>query len=221
MVGEAGRHGVAPPGPAAEPARCAPGRVDRNPDTCGSPAGPAGPSALVFTLDPELTPRLRADIVAVWTEVTNAGGAVGFVPPVTAEQVRVVADQQFAGLGPDRLLIANEAVTGRLAGVLFFEHPRVGHMRHWRLLKRVMIHPSLHGRGYGMRLMAEAERVARDWGLAAIRLTLRAGMGLETFYGRCGYTEVGRVPGAIRVAPGDDRDDVTMWLDLSARRTGG
>ena len=30
------------------------------------------------------------------------------------------------------------------------------------------------------------------------------------FYRRCGYVEVGRVPGVIRVSPGDDRDSVLM-----------
>lgn len=34
-------------------------------------------------------------------------------------------------------------------------------------------------------------------------------------YAFCGYREVGRVPGAIRVAPGDDRDDVSMLLPLT------
>jgi hypothetical protein len=30
-----------------------------------------------------------------------------------------------------------------------------------------------------------------------------------------GYREVGRLPGALRVAPGDDRDEVLMWLPLA------
>ncbi|MFI6449072.1 GNAT family N-acetyltransferase [Kitasatospora sp. NPDC050543] len=173
--------------------------------------------ALVFTLAPDLTPELREQLVHLWTDVSNAGGAVGFVPPVTPDEVRVTAEQQLAGVGPggpDHLLVAYEEGTGRLAGCLFFEDVRFALMDHWRLLKRVMVHPGLQGRGYGFELMAEAERVAREWGLAGLRLTLRGGCGLEKFYGRCGYTEVGRVPGAIRVAPGDDRDDVTMWLDL-------
>ncbi|HEV8529445.1 MAG TPA: GNAT family N-acetyltransferase, partial [Actinomycetes bacterium] len=38
---------------------------------------------LSFELDPPLTDDLRAAIVALWVDVTNAGGAVGFVPPVT------------------------------------------------------------------------------------------------------------------------------------------
>ncbi|MFF7632335.1 GNAT family N-acetyltransferase [Kitasatospora sp. NPDC008050] len=175
---------------------------------------------LHFTLDPEPTAELRAEILTLWTDVSNAGGAVGFVPPVTEEQVRPTAEQQLAGVasraesGPDRLLVARAEPAGPLAGVLFFESMRFDLMDHWRMLKRVMIAPSCQGLGYGAELMAEAERVARGWGLAGLQLTARGGMGLEKFYGRCGYTEVGRVPGAIRVAPGDDRDDITFWLDL-------
>jgi GNAT superfamily N-acetyltransferase len=172
---------------------------------------------LAFTLDPDLTPGLRAEIVDLWTDVTNAGGAVGFVAPVTADRVRATADEEFAGLaphGPDHLLVGRDPRDGRLAAVLFLTSQRFDLMDHWRLLKRVMVHPAFQGRGYGAELLAEAARTARTWGLAGLKLTLRGGLGLETFYGRCGYTETGRVPGAIRVAPGDDRDDVTMWLDL-------
>ncbi|GAA2139915.1 GNAT family N-acetyltransferase [Kitasatospora kazusensis] len=172
---------------------------------------------LRYVLAPEMTPGLYAAIVTLWTDVSNAGGAVGFVPPVTEDEVRATAEHQFAGLHEDRadvLLAAYEPESGRLAGVLFFEDMRFNLMDHWRMLKRVMVHPDFQGRGYGADLLAEAERVARGWGLDGLRLTLRGGLGLEKFYGRCGYVEVGRVPGAIRVAPGDDRDDVTMWLDL-------
>jgi GNAT superfamily N-acetyltransferase len=176
--------------------------------------------ALLFTLDPELTPELRAEIVDLWTAVSNAGGAVGFVPPVTAELVRPTAERQFAGVadGLDRLLVGREPGggpgSGRLAAVLFFEDQRFNLMTHWRLLKRVMVAADAQGRGYGRELLAQAELVAREWGLSGLRLTLRGGQGLEDFYARSGYKEVGRVPGAIRTAPGVEHDDVTMWLDL-------
>lgn len=182
-----------------------------------------GRMTLLFVLDPEPTRELRAEILTLWTDASNAGGSVGFVPPVSEDDVRPTAEKQFAGLGPagavfdpdaDRLLIAREQDGGRLAGVLFFESMRFPLMDHWRLLKRVMVHPDFQGRGYGVQLMAQAREVALDWGLAGLRLTARGGMGLERFYQRCGYQEVGRVPGAIRVADGDDRDDITFWLDL-------
>ncbi|CAN3982328.1 N-acetyltransferase family protein [Kitasatospora purpeofusca] len=172
---------------------------------------------LSFTLDPVFGPELRAEVTSLWTAASNAGGAVGFVRRVTEEEVGAAGAAQFAGLapaGPDRLLIAREAGTGRLAGMLVLQSMRFGPMDHWRLVSKVMVHPELQGRGYGAALLAEVERIGREWGLAGLKLQVRGGLGLESFYLRSGYVEVGRVPGAIRVAPGDDRDDVLMWRDL-------
>jgi hypothetical protein len=61
--------------------------------------------------------------------------------------------------------------------------------------------------------MEHARRIARDdMGLEQLHLAARAGMGLEEFYGRLGWREVGRWPGALRLGPGDDRDEVLMLL---------
>ncbi len=37
-------------------------------------------------------------------------------------------------------------------------------------------------------------------------------LGLEDFYGRLGWAEIGRWPDALRLAPGDDRDEILMIL---------
>ena len=42
---------------------------------------------LTFTLDPAVTPELRDGLLDLWTDVSNAGGAVGYVPPVTREEM--------------------------------------------------------------------------------------------------------------------------------------
>jgi len=170
--------------------------------------------ALSFELDPPLTDELREQIVALWVEVTNAGGAVGFVPPVTAEDVRPTAEAAFAGVesGLDHPLVGVD--DGRLVGLLFVTDNRFNLKDHWRVLKRVMIAPSSQGKGYGGALMREAAAVGRKMGLAGLQVTVRGGQGTEGFYARLGYTEVGRLPGALRVAEGDDRDEILMWLPL-------
>ncbi|NEE60755.1 GNAT family N-acetyltransferase, partial [Streptomyces sp. SID8455] len=61
---------------------------------------------------------------------------------------------------------------------------------------------------------ATADAARSIEGIEAIRLTCRGGTGADRFYAACGYKEVGRVPGGIRVAPGDDRDDIVMLLPL-------
>jgi len=79
-----------------------------------------------------------------------------------------------------------------------------------------MVHPKHQGKGYGAELIKEADRAALDLGLEALRLTCRGGTGIERFYAKLGYVEAGRVPGGIRVAPGDDRDDIYMYKPLYA-----
>jgi hypothetical protein len=62
--------------------------------------------------------------------------------------------------------------------------------------------------------MREAAAVAARLGLDGLQVTVRDGHGLDRFYRGLGYREVGRIPGALRVAPGDDRDELFMWLEL-------
>lgn len=169
---------------------------------------------IAFLLDPPITDELRASIVELWAEVTNAGGAVGFVPTVSEDDVRPLADASLAGVadGHDHLLVQTD--DGELTGLLFIVDNRFAFKDHWRVLKRVMVTPRGQGRGLGTSLMREAERIGRRMGLAALHLTVRAGADTEKFYARLGYTEVGRLPGALRVGPGDDRDEIYMWMPL-------
>jgi GNAT superfamily N-acetyltransferase len=171
---------------------------------------------LTFELDPAVTPTLRDGVLDLWVDVSNAGGAVGFVPPVTREAIRAEFVKRLAAMseGRTRLLVGRDE-DGRVAATAFLTFNTHRLMTHWVWLYTVMVHPRYQGKGYGRDLLAAAADAARGLeGIEAIRLTCRGGHGLEWFYGSCGYKEVGRVPGAIRVAPGDDRDDIIMLLPL-------
>lgn len=183
--------------------------------------GDDGRMSLAFLLDPPLTDDLRARIVELWVDATNAGGAVGFVAPVDADAVQPVAEAAFAGVaeGRDRLLVGLDG--DALAALLFVVDNRFPLKDHWRVLKRVMVTPKSQGRGYGAALMREAEALGRRMGLAALQVTVRGGAGIERFYAGLGYREAGRLPGALRVGPGDDRDEIYMWLDLAGRAGAG
>ncbi|MEU9119628.1 GNAT family N-acetyltransferase [Streptomyces sp. NPDC048506] len=169
-----------------------------------------------FDLDPVVTPELHDGLCALWTDVSNAGGAVGFVPPVTRDDIRPELVKKLAALaeGRERLLVGRDEA-GRVLATAYLA-PNGHHlMKHWLWIYSVMVHPSLQGRGIGRRLMAAVADSARTIdGITAIRLTCRGGTGLRRFYETCGYKEVGRVPRAIKVAEDDFRDDITMWLEL-------
>ena len=163
---------------------------------------------------PKLTDKLREQIVTLWLEVSNAGGAVGFVPPVTRTEVWALAGKTFALIdsGLDDLLVGYE--DDRVVAMLIFVDRQFHLSDHWRTVKRVMVSPSAQGKGYGAEIMREGERVARELGWEGLHLTVRDGHGVERFYGNLGYREVGRLPGTLRIAPGDDRDEILMWLAL-------
>lgn len=185
-----------------------------------------------------MTPGLFEDLLACWVDVTNAGGAVGFVPPVTRDDIRATAEKTFArtgsglprrggpgvgrptsdgpnGSAPDALLVGfDDDDGGRVACWLILADSESALRAHWRWVLRVMVHPKHQGKGYGRALMLAADDAARALGLEALQLTCRGGTGVDTFYTKVGYREVGRVPRSIRVSPGDDRDEIYLikWL---------
>ncbi|MFE7399217.1 GNAT family N-acetyltransferase [Streptomyces sp. NPDC057557] len=172
--------------------------------------------ALTFELDPKFDRTLRDGMAELWTDVSNAGGAVGFVPPVTADDVRPELVKHLVAMaeGRTRLLVGHDE-EGAVAATAFLAFNTHRLMAHWLWLYTVMVHPRHQGKGYGRDLMDAAAEAARGMeGIEAIRLTCRGGTGVDRFYASCGYKEVGRVPDAIRVADGDDRDDIIMLLPL-------
>lgn len=164
--------------------------------------------------DPALTPDLRSELVDVWVAATNAGGAVGLLPPVDAAGAEVLAGPLWQRLvdGDDALTVAR--VDGRVAGWFVLVGSGFVLHRHWRTLKRLQVRPELQGRGIGSALLVSAYDAARRLGLEALHLTVRGGTGTDALYRRHGYREVGRLPEALRLAPGDDRDEIHMWRDL-------
>ncbi|MEU6980401.1 MULTISPECIES: GNAT family N-acetyltransferase [unclassified Streptomyces] len=177
---------------------------------------------LTFELDPPVGPALRDGVLDLWADVSNAGGAVGFVPPVTREEIRPALLTHLVGMarGTTRLLVGREDDgAGEVAATAFFTYNSHPLMTHWVWLYTVMVHPRHQGKGYGLELMAAVERAARTAEgferIEAVRLTCRGGTGVDAFYARAGYKEVGRVPAAVRVSPGDDRDEIVMLLPLT------
>lgn len=175
-----------------------------------------GVVTLAFRLNPPDTPVLRSGLLQLWADVSNAGGAVGFVPPVTTEDIRPALNSHFQAVheGQQHVLVGYTA-DEEVAAAAFFTLNAAPMLSHWLWLFTVMVHPQLQGAGHGRDLMMAAENTARLFdGTRAIRLSCRSGLGLEDFYAACGYKEVGRIPNAIQVAPGDYRDEIVMLLPL-------
>jgi GNAT superfamily N-acetyltransferase len=157
---------------------------------------------------------LRRELLTCWTDVTNAGGAVGFVPPVTEDDIAPTLDELVRRVREGRALLAHLTVDGATTGFAVLARAPSPLRRHWATVLRVQVHPSRQGSGLGRVLMAGVHAIARGEGLEFLHLGARDGTGADAFYRRLGYEEVGRMPGAIRVAPGDDRDEILLVCRL-------
>lgn len=165
-----------------------------------------------------------ADMVAVmngvascWTEVSNAGGAVGFpFPPVSSEQVASATRQltDEVARGSVRLYVA-EQVTD-VVGWVVLRLNASPLTRHWATVERLQSRPDRRGEGIGGLLLRSLYEDSRTLRIEHLRLALRGGEGLERFYVRHGWIEVGRHPGALRLSKRDSRDEVFMTFDLVA-----
>lgn len=159
--------------------------------------------------------RARRAMLEMWLRVNDAGGAVGFVAGATTEDVAPVLDGYIARLEQgDTVCVALNSPLGELLGFGFVVGSTGMLMGHSATLERVMTDPARRGTNFGALLMSGLHRAARERDIELVTLDYRGGTGLGEFYTRYGYAEVGRVPGAIRVAPGDDRDGVIMARTL-------
>jgi GNAT superfamily N-acetyltransferase len=166
-----------------------------------------------FDWNPPVEGLLARRLREIWVAATNDGGALGFLPPVTLGTIEETADREFERVrdGIDDLLVAflnDEAI-----GWLRLERDPRAFASHWRTVKRLQVHPEHQSHGHGTALLYEARRYARQhMGIEFLLLTVRADTGTEGMYETLGFREVGRVPGAMRVGPGDDRDEIFMVL---------
>ncbi|MEU6848905.1 GNAT family N-acetyltransferase [Actinacidiphila alni] len=180
---------------------------------------PVPPALAQLTAPQEAGPAVRSELADCWTAVLNSGGAVVAsalpMPPVGRATVRAEVERLAGRLSPERLRMLVARVDGTLAGWLLLlrdEHPLVAHVG---VVHHVQSHPEHRGTGIGGALMRYAARVAREeMRLERLHLSARSGLGLESFYSRLGWKEIGRWPQALRVSPGDDRDDILMHLAL-------
>ena len=165
-----------------------------------------------------LDERIREQILDLWCAVNDDDGAVGFLPGaernVVAQALAAHEEEMAEGLTTAVLL---RSAGGDIVGLGFWVADRNPMRSHERTAFRFMTDPTRRSRNLGRLLMAAMHRVARQQGVELATLVVRSGTGATRFYEHAGYVEVGRVPGNIRVAPGDDRDSVVMARRLDGR----
>ncbi|MBK9476283.1 MAG: GNAT family N-acetyltransferase [Tetrasphaera sp.] len=188
-------------------------RVGEHDDVTGEPPSLVLASPRSAAVGAEgFSARERTEALDLWEVTTRMGGAVGFVPDAARERIEAAlnAHAEQMSRGEAVAVTLRSAADHRLLGLGWWVSSTNPLLAHRRTAYRVMTEPSRRGRNLGRLLMAAMHRVARQSGAELVDLGVRGGTGTEEFYRRCGYAEVGRLPGGVRVASGDDRDDIWM-----------
>ncbi|WP_224391877.1 GNAT family N-acetyltransferase [Pseudonocardia sp. ICBG1293] len=158
-------------------------------------------------------PGAAAALGDLWIAVTEAGGAVDFVPGADPDQIRALAVETVGAVrsGAARMLVLG-ADTAPL-GTIFLV-PNTGIAAHRADVARLMVRPDLQGRGLGTLLLDAAVAHARETGLAMLTLGARGGTPLPAFYAARGFVEYGRLPDGVRLSAEDSREVHLFFLRL-------
>lgn len=158
-------------------------------------------------------------LTSLWHSVSEAGGAVGFVPgtprPDVAQQSAALVDEIRRG-SIDAIAVTSDRT---LVGFAVLR-AGTGVIAHTGEVGSVMVDPGLQRSGLGVVLMDAVLHLARARGLERLSLSARDGHGLPEFYRRFGFVEWGRRPGWVRVAGAeadggpDDRDEIFLSITL-------
>ncbi|WP_037345643.1 GNAT family N-acetyltransferase [Sciscionella sediminilitoris] len=154
-------------------------------------------------------------LTALWTEVTESGGAVGFTAADDPELIRSATDAVLAAVAEGQELLFTAHEQERLLGVVFLVPADVPAVQHRGEVRRLMVSPAAQGLGVGGALLNAAVTHAGEIGLRTVSLGVRSGDGLERFYTEHGWTERGRWPGAVHLGDEDYRDEVWFTIDLT------
>jgi GNAT superfamily N-acetyltransferase len=150
-------------------------------------------------------------LVTLWQQVAEAGGAVGFPPPVSRSEVAGRTAGLVDEIRTGRLLAVAANHERRLIGVGLLR-PGRGSGRHTGRIVLLLVQSAMTGYGVGTTLLDELLLLARAGGVERLEVDVQDGTGLPEFFARFGFTEWGRRPGWIRLDAAEVRDEVVLGL---------
>jgi len=189
------------------------------PAASGEPAGP--PEITVDRVGPgggvASDSAFGVALVTLWQQVAEAGGPVGFAPPVVRSEIAARAALLVDGVKTGRLIAVAANRARRLIGVGFLRLG-AGQQQHTGRVELLLVQPEHTRTGLGSRLLTELLTTAEAQKIQLLEVQIEDGAGLEEFFGRFGFTEWGRRPGWIDRGAGVEgptrRDEVLMGVTL-------
>lgn len=151
----------------------------------------------------EKTESCIRELTNLLRECVESGSSVGFLAPAQNETLENYwAEVQKDIIKGEKILLALY-FENRLAGTVILSETGKINGRHRISLEKLMVHEAQRGKGFGRKLIEEAENKALELDKTLILLDTRKGDTAEKLYRKMGYTEYGEVPD---YALGSDRE---------------
>lgn len=143
---------------------------------------------------PQAASRIE-ELAALLVDAVAGGASVNFMAGFSMAEARAFWAGQSTGLetGERTLLVAEAA--GRIVGCVVLTRASQPNGPHRGEIGKMLVHSSAQRQGLGGRLLAAAEAHGREIGLTLLVLDTETGSAGYYLYRRCGWHEVGTVPG--------------------------
>ncbi len=156
------------------------------------------------------------ELAEILVDAVASGASVNFLAGFAPEQARAFWQGQLAGIarGERRLLVADDGQ--RLVATVVLTHAPQPNAPHRAEIGKMLVLRERRRQGLGARLLCAAEEAARADGRTLLLLDTETGSAGDLLYRRCGWTEIGRVPGHALRPDGSLGDTTMFYKDLAA-----
>jgi len=181
--------------------------------------------APIETLSARPSPADLGALNALLRDAIEGGASVGFLLPVTDEELTAYWRGVFADVKNGRRILLVTRAAGKIVGTVQLELAAKANARHRAELQKLLVRREQRGRGLGAALVAGAEEVACAHRRSLIVLDTSATGNALGLYARCGYTKAGVIPRYAHDPDGPLIDTVIYYKELpvpgrAARRPG-
>jgi len=154
------------------------------------------------------------DLTGLLRNVVDDGAAIGFMPPLAAEEACTYWRGIAADLanGPRVLLVAHS--DGVLVGSVQLDPAMRPNGLHRAEVQKLMVHTVARRQGVGRALINAVEEAARELGRTLLVLDTRQDDAGESLYRSLGYIEAGSIPNYARSANGELHATVLFYKIL-------
>ncbi len=149
----------------------------------------------ILRLDDEGYTAHREGLAALLRATVAAGGAVGFLHPLSQGEALAFWDAHARGLAADTLALFVALEDGAVAGTVSLDRGLPPNQPHRGDVCKMMVDPARRRRGIAARLLDALEAEARRRALSLLVLDTRTGDAAQDLYARAGFVAVGEIPG--------------------------